>query len=118
MTVEADIFSTLKSLVGNRVYPDMAPINAVKPYITYSQVGGEAVTYLGAEVPSIKHGRMQFNVWGESRTSVMSLMLQVESALTIATTFQAKPIGAAESSYDHDMQVYSAMQDFSIWSNR
>ena len=44
--VEGDIFNTLKGLVGNRGYPDVAPSGAVKPYMVYQQVGGEAPTFL------------------------------------------------------------------------
>jgi hypothetical protein len=118
MTVEANIYSALKALVGNRVFPDMAPLSTVKPYITYSQIGGEALTYLEAAVPSKQNGRFQFNVWGDTRSQCSALMLEVEAALVGATTIQAKPIDAPSSAYEHDMLMYGSMQDFSIWSDR
>jgi hypothetical protein len=118
MTVESDIFNALKSLVSDRVFPDVAPLNTTKPYITYSQVGGEAFTYLERSVPSLQNGRFQVNVWGTTRAACSALMLQVESAMTISTTFQCKPIGAAVGSYDPDMLIYSSMQDFSVTSAR
>ncbi len=39
MTVEADIFNALSPLVGGRVFPDDAPFDTVKPYITEQQIG-------------------------------------------------------------------------------
>ncbi len=118
MTVESDIYTALKGLVSNRCFPDVAPISTVRPYITYTQIGGEALTFIGAEVPSKKHGRFQINVWADTRASASSVMLEVESAMTLDTAFQAKPIGAASSDYDHDMTLYGSMQDFSVWSQR
>ncbi len=118
MTVEADIFNALKTLVGNRVFPDVAPITTAKPYITYSQIGGETLDYLENAVASKKNGRFQFDVMADTRASASATMLLVESALVASTAFQARAIGAPSSDYDHDMLTYRSMQDFSIWSNR
>lgn len=118
MTVEADIYNALKTLVSNRVFPDVAPTSTTKPYITYSQVGGEAWGYLERVVPDKQHGRFQVNVWAETRASASALMLQVENALVTATAFQCSAVSAPVSDYDYDMLVYGAKQDFSIWSTR
>lgn len=118
MTVEASIYTALKALVGNRVFPDMAPLSTAKPYITYAQIGGEALTFLETAVPSKQNGRFQVNVWGDSRSQCSALMLQVEAALVGAATMQAKPVDAPSSTYEHDMLMYGSMQDFSIWSDR
>lgn len=118
MTVEADLYTVLKGLVSNRCFPDVAPLNATRPYITYTQIGGEALTFIGNELPSKKHGRFQINVWADTRASASTVMLAVESAMTLATAFQAKPLGASSSDYDHDMTLYGSMQDFSVFSNR
>lgn len=118
MTIEAEIYSALKGLVGNRCFPDLAPLSTVRPYITYVQIGGEAISYLDNTVPDGKIGRFQINVWGDTRASVSALMLQVEAAMIQATAFQARPLSAPSSDYDHDMQVYGAMQDFSVFSTR
>jgi len=45
-------------------------------------------------------------------------MAQIETALVTSTAFQARPIGAPHSLYDNDMQLYGAMQDFSVYSAR
>jgi hypothetical protein len=118
MTVEADIYNTIKALVGNRVFPDVAPTSTAKPYITYSQVGGEALSYLERAVPDKQHGRFQVNVWADTRASASAVMLQVESALVTTTAFQASAVSAPSSDYDNDMLTYGSMQDFSIWSTR
>lgn len=118
MTVEASIFTALSGLCSNRVFPDVAPFGTALPYITYTQVGGEAFSHLANTVPDKQNGRFQFNVFGTTRSACMALMAQIETALVTATAFQARPIGAPVNTYDHDMQLYGCMCDFSIWSSR
>lgn len=118
MTIEADLFTALRALVSDRVFPDMAPLTTVQPYITYSQVGGEPFSYIENVVPNKQNGRFQVNVWGATRASVSATMLLVESALVTATAFQARPVSAPATGYDHDMLIYTSMQDFTIWSSR
>lgn len=118
MTIEADIFTALKGLVTNRCFPDFAPLSTVRPYITYVQIGGEALSYTDDTLPDGKYGRFQVNVWGDTRASVSALMPQVEAAMIQATTFQARPVSAPSSDYDHDSLVYGSMQDFNVFSAR
>lgn len=118
MTIEAQLFSALSPLVSGRVFPDVAPMSTVRPYIVYNQVGGEVVSYLANTVASKQNGRFQFNVWADSRATCSVVMLQVETALVTSSHMQATPVGAPIGDFDHDMDLYGAMQDFSIWSDR
>ena len=118
MTVEADIYTALKGLVSNRCFPDFAPVATVRPYITYTQIGGEALSYMDDTLPSGKFGRFQVNVWAETRATASALMLQVEAAMIQAAAFQGRPLSAPSSAYDHDSLVYGSMQDFNVFSTR
>ena len=118
MTVEADIYNTVKTLVSNRVYPDLAPNNATMPYITYQQVGGEVVNYVEPSVADLKNGFFQVNVWCTTRAQAASLILQIEQAIVQATVFSAKPLMAPIAGYDEDGISYGMLQQFSIWSAR
>ena len=118
MTIEDNLFTALKGLCGNRMYTGFIPTAAAKPYITYSQVGGEPLSYTDNIVPNLQHGRFQFNVWGNTRAQCMALMAQIETALVTSELFQARPSSAPMTDYDHDMALHSAMCDFSIYSNR
>ena len=117
MSIETDLFTTLKALCGNRVFPDKADLGTALPYVTYSQIGGEVISPVANEVADKKNGRLQFNVWG-TRAQCASLILQIESALVTSTLFQARPIGAASITYDYDMAFFGAQLDFSVWSSR
>jgi hypothetical protein len=115
MTVEADIFTALKGLVGNRAYPDIAPANAAKPYITYQQVGGAAVNLLANAPAGKRNGRFQVNVWASTRAEASNLARQVEDALVADDALKAFVVGAPISIYEEEVLLYGTHQDFSIW---
>jgi len=118
MTVEADIFATLRTLVSDRVYPDFAPVGAARPYITYHQIGGQATQFMERALPSLKNGHFQISTWGDTRAQVASISGQVETAMVQATAFQCDVLAAPIARYDEEVPIYGAHQDFSIWSAR
>ena len=118
MSVEAKLFAVLSPLFGGRVFPDDAPLDTQKPFATYQQIGGDVVGFLDQTVPSKQNGAFQINVWADSRASAAAITLQVESAMILATQFQASPIGGPIATREQDLKLYGAIQDFDIWSDR
>ncbi len=118
MTVEADIFNALAALVSNRVFPDIAPLDTPLPYITFQQIGGEALGYVENTVPDAKNGRFQVDVWAQTRSQCAALALQIEAALVQSAAFQARAVGAPANQYEPDTKLYGSLQDFSVWSTR
>lgn len=115
MSVETQIYSALKSLVGNRVYRDIAPPDVTAlPRITFQQVSGEAINFLEGGRPSKKRARFQINCWGTRRDDVMALARQVEDTMRTAPALQATVLGAATAIYEDDTKLYGAMQDFNV----
>lgn len=114
MTVEADIFSALKGLVANRVYPDVAPTGAARPYVTYQQVGGEAINLLEAGAAAKRNGRFQVNCWADTRATVANLSRQVEEALA-TSALKAFVLAAPVAVYEEYGPLYGTRQDFSIY---
>lgn len=113
MTIEASIYNALKGLVGNRVFPDVAPATTARPYMTYQQVGGTAVNFLGATVPGKRNARIQINCWADTRLAAANLARQAEDALIVG--LKAHVIGSQVAVYEDDTKLYGTMQDFSIW---
>ena len=118
MTIEASIYSELKSLVSNRCFPDFAPLGTIRPFITFEQVGGDALSYLDGTLPDKKNGRFEIGVYADSRASCAAIALQVESVMAAATVFQASAIHAPISDYASDVLIYSSTQNFSVFSTR
>lgn len=116
MTVESLLYNALKSLVANRVYPDVAPFGAAKPYITYQQVGGTSVNFIDQATPSKANARFQINVWADTRGAAALLANQVEQALRSATALQTTVLGQPVATYEADTLLFGTRQDFSLWS--
>ena len=114
MSLESQIFDALKGLVANRVFPDVAP-DAALPYITYQQVGGDAVNFTDGTVPDRSNARMQINVWAATRVTASQLGAQVESAIRALSALQPTVLSARVALYDDDTKARGTMQDFSLW---
>ena len=118
MTIEADIYTALKGLVSNRCFPDFAPLGTIRPFITFEQAGGEALSFIERALPSLKNGRFEIGVFADSRASCAAIALQVEAAMAAATAFQSTAIHAPISDYASDVKIYSSTQNFSVFSTR
>lgn len=112
-SAEAIVYGALRALVGDRCYPDIAPIGTPRPYITYQAVGGQSPNYLDNTV-QLQNARMQVNVWADARTVEIPLMQSVIVALTTGA-IRATTIGAPVRTYEVDTELYGARQDFSVW---
>lgn len=115
MSIEQSIYDALRTLVANRVYPDVAPDNAARPYITYQQVGGQPVNFVDATVPSKKNGRFRVTVWAATRIEASTLMRQIEDALRVDAALQTTVLTSALAMTDTDTRLKGAQQDFSFW---
>lgn len=113
--VEADIFTALSGLVSGRVYPDIAPQGAAKPFITYQQKGGKPVNFLGPEYSDKKNARFQINVWSATRSEAANIARQVENIMAMSPLF-AKIESGVIATYDEETQARGTLQDFSVWS--
>ena len=116
MSAESLIFDALQGLVDTRVYPDFAPENTDRPYITYQQVGGDSINFLQQVVPSKANARFQVNVWADTRQAASDMALQAETALRMAADLQTIVLGAPVALYEPELNFYGTRQDFSVWS--
>jgi hypothetical protein len=114
MTLESQIFDALKGLVANRVFPDVAP-DAVLPYITYQQVGGQAVNFTDGTIPDRSNARIQINVWAATRLEASRIGAEAEGAIRAATALQPTVLSARVGLYDDETKARGTMQDFDLW---
>lgn len=116
MSLETDIVDALTSLVGGRVFPDVAEYGTARPYITYQQVGGAAENFLEAAPVGKRNARVQINCWATTRIAANDLARSAEDAL-INSSLNAYVLGAfiATREDDLDPPIYGTHQDFSFW---
>jgi hypothetical protein len=117
MTLEEKLVALLMPICP-RTFPDFAPTDTARPYVTWQQIGGDSVGFVEGGVASKENALVQINVWSDRRTEAKSVIKLVEEALVTAKTLQASPTSAAASDADPDMARYCSRQDFSIWADR
>lgn len=117
MTLEEKLVVLLKAICP-RTFPDFAPTDTARPYVTWQQIGGDVVEFVDNAVPSQENALIQVNVWSDRRAEAKDLIKQIEVSLIGAAVFQARPSGAAASDADPDMARYCSRQDFTIWADR
>lgn len=115
MTVEATIFNALKGLVNNRVYPDVAPANTARPYITYQQVGGLPVNFVEGGTPSKANGRFQVSVWADTRATASATAKLATAALRATASLQTTVLSEPVATHDGPTGYRGTRQDFSFW---
>lgn len=108
---------TLLVTVCPRVWPGVAPVSTPRPYVTWSEFGGQALEYLENTRPDLRNAFVQINVWSSDPQEAIALMLQIDNVLRNASTLLVRPQAAAQTDYDPDMLVHGARQDFSVWDD-
>lgn len=116
MTIETSIVTTIGALCGGRIFPDVASFDTPKPFATYIQVGGEAITTINdyPAVPNLRNSRIQINVWATTRSEANTLMRSIEDALRAAPLY-GQPVGALISRHEEVTDTKGAQQDFKFW---
>lgn len=114
MSLETEIIAAVGALCGDRVFPDLAPFNTTRPYVTWQQVGGPVLNPLDGSVPGARGARIQFNAWADTRLESMELMHDIEDALRPAP-LNGRPDGALIARYDEPTTLRGSQQDFTFW---
>lgn len=117
MTMESDL-STLLQSICVRVYPDIAPEGAARPYLTWQGIGGKSWRNLDNTPADKRNTFMQVNAWSLTRMEANSLIRQIEDALCASVSMICTPDGEPISMYESDTKLYGSMQRFSIISAR
>lgn len=117
MSVETDLHALLAGQCP-RVFPDDAAFATPLPFVTYQQIGGEALAHTDNTLPGAKNGYFQINVWAASRIEAAALALAIEDAMIGAVVFQARPMAGPIARREPELARYGTQQDFTIWSVR
>ena len=118
--LEEALYAALSPLVAGRVFPDVAPLDTPRPYITYQQIGGDAHSYIGKELPDHEHALVQLNIWADTRLAASLVRKLAEANLIAATAFEARAASGPTSQHEPDLTPpgYGTRQDFNIWTPR
>lgn len=113
--IEQSIFDSLKSLVGNRVYPLVMPQNATLPAIVYTRIANNASNVLegGSTIDQI---RVQVDTYATTFFAARLLAAQVRSALEGAS-FKAT-LQTEQDFFETEVNYYRISQDYYVWERK
>lgn len=112
MPLNTEVRAALDALVGGRVYPHLAPQNAILPRITYQEITVDPVNSLAGS-SGLDAVRVQVDVWADSALEAATLAETVRTAMA-AAAFK----GLMESrfgEYEQETKTYRVSQDFRCW---
>lgn len=117
--MEAALTALLKTKCV-RTFPDVAPVDTVRPYVTYQHIGGDPLRFVDNTASDSRWTMVQINTWADSRAAALLLARQIEDAMCASTDFvaevQNEPIGSHEA--DFVPARYGCIQDFKVLAAR
>lgn len=111
-------FSGLSALIGDRIYPNIAPQRVTKPYIAYRRVSASRFTAFGQDTGDVR-ARFQFDVFADTYTAAKNVSEQLRLALqrwstttgtTIHTIFFLNEVDL----YEEDPELHHLALDFEV----
>lgn len=115
MTIEADVHAAIAA-VCPRVHAVLAPLGAMRPYVTVQNVGGRP-TYWLDRTPSDKRVlRLFVKSWANSKAEAMAMARQIEVAMMAATAFTARVDSELLDDVETDIEpwLFSELQEFVV----
>lgn len=120
MTVEEDLFSTLalnsgiNSIVGNRIYPVIAPETVTPSFIVYTRAVTNPTNSLTG-TNALNNPLFQVDAYSRTHNQARSLGILIREAILAATPFSAVWRDTRDD-YEPDTKLYRVSLDFSIWT--
>lgn len=109
--------SSISDLVGERIYPIIAPQRAPTIRITYSIVFGETQNSLDGFTSGLTRYRVQLDCWSQSFDVARRLALAVRNRLKVAaTSFQSVIVSFPSiDDYEDEAELYRRSLEVSCW---
>jgi hypothetical protein len=117
MSMESDLVALLEAQCP-RVYPDVAPQDTARPYVTWQGLGGRSLRMLDNSAADKRHTYLQITIWDDTRAGALTLIRAIEDALCASSSFTATPEGEPLSMFEPEPDVYGSLQRFSIYAIR
>lgn len=115
MSIESDVYTALRALVADKVYPDANEAGTQAPYIVYQRAGGDMPAFMENSLPSKDTARLQVTCWHSTRLGANALR---EQTLTALVALGWRPIGGQVSLRDPITKLRGAAQDFYAFADR
>lgn len=119
MSLETDVVNVLQALCP-RVFPGTAPLNTVRPFVTWEHIGGDPLRYMDGTAAAQRWAQLQINTWCNTKAEAVDLALAIETAMCTSAWFTADPVGAFTGRTEDQVEpvLYGAQQEFAVLGAR
>lgn len=119
MSLETAVVAVLQAQCP-RVYPNTAPLDTPRPFVTWDHIGGDPLRYLEGTAAAQRMVLLQVNVWAATKAQAVSLGLAIEEALCTAPALSVSPNSALQGRFEDAVEppLYGSVQDFTVLGTR
>lgn len=107
------LFTLLHALVGDRMYPVVAPEAVVSPFIVYTRIPSPSNAALDGRDPII-NTRIQIDCYDTNFKNLQLLAGQVREALR-NSDLKSVPLSMQDGPFDETTKNYRVIMDYSLW---
>lgn len=104
MTFQTDLITALASVVGGRVYPNIAPENATYPLVNYRVLNKEPIATVDGVVHATKF-TVVFECWATNYTTALTTAASVRAAIN-ASVLTWYPVDEPGEDYEPTTDSY------------
>jgi hypothetical protein len=119
VSLEADVVTVLQGQCP-RVFPSEAPVNTLRPFVTWEHIGGDPLRYIDNTAAAQRLALLQINSYASTKAEALTLAQDIEDALCAATGFSARPSAGVRGDHSSDVEpaLYWALQEFEVLGTR
>jgi len=113
MGIQAEIVTALASVAGGRVYPQVAPQSAAKPFVVYRMTGSDPLMTIDSVVHITRYSFV-FDCWAGTAQSALDIAASLRTALEIDSLKWVRD-PAPENGYSPESDEYVESVAYSFW---
>lgn len=123
MSLESDMYTSLtthaglSALISTRLYPDVAPQNATRPYVVYQRISTRKTQAISGVVVS-QLARIQFAIYADTALEVLNVAIQIQAALLAmaesTVTIYERPLENERTTYEEQSLLFRRDFDATI----
>ena len=110
-------YAGVNALTGSRVYADIAPQDALRPFVVWNEVSLVQASDLSGstETNGLNNYLVQVTSWSRTATQARELDYQIRLAMNAGAGFESVHRDTRSLGYEPDTKLYGHQSDFSIW---
>lgn len=107
--------TAIAALIGDRMFPIVAPQSVARPYVTYQRITGTPMTDLDGLDGALAEIRVQIDAFASGFEAARALAELIRVRLQTATAAFAAVTNFDQDFFEDDVRLYRVALDVSFW---